>query len=529
MFDEFARRVKELPWAMRYRLGRMIVRPKKRELPKWGEWEEIPKKERQRMADLQKFVDWKQREKEFGDLAAYAQLPKEQRYWELMWAWNNVRPAAIREMYTLYRGGNLKRMQTRRESPKAADKQDIRQFRPEEYLNGAESREDASDAIDTATYDWIANATLPERERAEKMIEPFPDDIQNVLRKIYVQRKEEDIGKVINVIHEKYFGKMAERAKNEQRDESGKPKRIIRRYYPDEILEKTIYGYDLRLARHAARARALRTLIRMLKTEKRKKEREKIKDAIAKIVWTAMLEERYHANQDIDPLQISGENWKKIRRETLLAKAGPRVLVDGSSAFENEVKRIIQDDRRHYKRKAVANAIILQKFKKIGEMFGDLKLEPEGEKPENPATTITRGEARSAEAVFSELLSDELKKLAEAKGKENITLDDLNKAARKAAERLRAHGALKSSATPLMASTAIQLAVMDFMNEYYKKYGKLPIITNEEDAEEVLEDIERYAKDSIRESPDYYYKGFVMSLLPRNGEQRTKVKKTGEH
>ncbi len=104
----------------------------------------------------------------------------------------------------------------------------------------------------------------------------------------------------------------------------------------------------------------------------------------------------------------------------------------------------------------------------------------------------------------------------------------LDSAARRAAERLRAHGALKSAATPLMASTAIQLAVMDFMNDYYRKYGRLPIIADEKDAEEVLEDIERYARDTIRRGPDYYYKGFVMSLLPRNREKGAKVKKTGE-
>ncbi len=438
--------------------------------------EEIPEKEKKRLKDL----------------ARYARDHDEQRYWEIYWARNNIFPAAIR---SILRGEDYKkwRERTRESDAHYFDPQFTMEMEPSEI----EDRHDWPMGPES----WVEGvARNAERDNIEIGAFPFPEHIEDGFR----LKKEKEIKQAADFIAKKYFGR-----------------RFYGERYSDEIeriLRKTMYGNDLYLAETYMIAREMRKTIREIReTDDDRKKLEGIR-RIGELAWALAMLKRSWAKdrENVDPLETRGPSWRKTRRYHILARMGPKALMDGTDILTQLTKQLVRKDRQVYKKREILNAIIASKLESVARAVSGASFNKtlDEKEPENyPVWGVNVIDNRTATEVLERHLEDELKRVMEEKGELNDR--DLQKALRKAMIRAMGDKMMKSVKTPDLFLNMVKGAVMQFYMDYYKKHGRFPVIQSMNDAEEVLQEIEQRIEKELRSEPHYYLKGYVLGKLRR--------------
>ncbi len=428
--------------------------------------------------------------KRLGDLARYAQDEREQRYWEIYWARRNVFPAAMRSIMTerafrkWWRG-------ERDSQSRWFDPGFVTEMEPVKYEGWEEDPRDWPGGPE----EWVKGRV---RAEEEKFIDGGVFDLPKRYREGYVLKKERDIERAVRFVVDKFFGRRF--YGNGQR---GHYARAV-----EQILNRTMYGYDLRLAEAYEASIALRKILRAIRETEDDKEKLDLMQRALDLLWQQKKREKtLDAEVDVDPLETRGKSWRRTRREHIIAKFGPKALADGLNLATSAAERAVRGDRQEYKRRAVLNAIARSKIESVvhaltGEAYGDRV-----KGLEDLMTVATR--AVDPYTLAAKVLDEELKNAKQGDEKA------IKGAVRRAAQRLLTSGALSSVATPALLAQHAVSAVMDFYRDYYRKHGRLPIIQSMDDAEEILEELEREIERRIRGEPHYYLKGYVLGKLRR--------------
>jgi hypothetical protein len=436
--------------------------------------EGLPKKERERMLDL----------------ARFAQDVDEQRYWEVYWMRSNLLPAAVR---TFLSKDSFKRWKKRKRET------DVRSYTPEATLE-LQPHEDEKHWM-SGPEEWIEYEIRKEignnPEVSTWILEKNSKRAEEALREII----EGGQGRAARIIFRKFFGK---RVDNEEY------RKTLR-----ELLKNSMYGRDLAIATQHWAAGKLLKLIEEFEKEKDDVRKTKLIEDMNEVDLRREKIESELGNTKHDPLQIRGDEESIFTN--MLAKAGPAALVDGTGIVYPLVYEQIMNDRRIYKKRAVLAGILSALVQGVVKAVTGRGKGAKG---------VAKGELK-AKAVFGQdaytlaakYLLQELGRISEEK-KGDITKQDLEKAGKRAKQRLVATLMLNSVQTPEIAAGALIKALKEFVEDYYRKTGKVPVIRDLNDAKEVLTNVQKIAKREIRRGPNYWLKGFVLAHM---GENKNKV------
>ncbi len=439
----------------------------------------------------------KNERKRLRDLARYAKDEREQRYWEIYWARHNVFPAAMRSIMT--EREFRKWWQSERDSQSRwFDPAFVAEMEPLRYEGWEEDPHDWP----AGPEEWVEGRALA---REKKFVDGGAFDLPAEYAEGYKLRKERDIKRAVRFVVDKFFGRRF----------YGNGKKGHYAQAVEQILNRTMYGYDLRLAEAYTASKALREIVSQIKEEKDDRRKMALMNAASKILWGMKVKDlEMQKMQDVDPLETRGKSWRKTRREHIIAKFGPKALMDGLDIATSAAVNVVRDDRRIYKKRAVLNALVRSKIESAVSAMTGIKYNGAPEKDKIISTVSKVPVNPYGEAA--KILEEELRNVKSE--------EDFKAALKRAVKRILASRIAKSSKTPDLFANYLVSAVADFYRDYYKKHGRFPIITSMNDVDDVLREIERRVEREIRGGPNYYFKGYVLGRM-RQAKQALKGNK----
>lgn len=242
------------------------------------------------------------------------------------------------------------------------------------------------------------------------------------------------------------------------------------------------------------------------------------------VAWHGAMEVNAQALKDVDVLEVGHEyvtggrgpqSWEETKRYHKLVALGPRALLDGLGVLDWSLIQKLREDRRFYKRAQIAAAILSSKLE---EVLRFLEKHPEpSESSKGGKSTIE--EAKPAvitkadpQRTLMRIFEEELRKIIPEDKK--VKPEHIKIALERTRKRALTEKIAKSAATPTIMTDALLRAISQFYIEYTKRYGRPPIILDEEDAKDILFEIEDYARWIVKRGPKHYFKGYVVGRLP---------------